>query len=121
VRPIAVATCDLDAASSQVGATPGPFALGHEFVADVLEVAPDVGVRPGDRAIVPFQVSCGVCDRCRRGPPQLHDGGRAPRMGWHRAAKGRSLSDVVRAPYADAMSSPPGLEGIGRKCVRQCA
>ena len=69
VRPLAVATCDLDAAVMAGKAPlPGPFAFGHEFVAEVADVAEGVGtVRRGDRVIVPFQISCGTCDRCRRG------------------------------------------------------
>ena len=71
VRPIAVATCDLDAAVVAGRAPlPGPFAFGHEFVADVLEIGESVtSVRAGDRVIVPFQVSCGTCDVV---PPRAH-------------------------------------------------
>ena len=118
VRPIAVATCDLDAAVVAGRAPlPGPFAFGHEFVADVLEVAPDVsGVRPGDRVIVPFQVSCGVCDRCRRGlSASCTTAGAGAAYGMAPIARrewGGALSDVVRVPYADAMlvALPPGLD-----------
>ncbi|MGH9013360.1 MAG: alcohol dehydrogenase catalytic domain-containing protein [Acidimicrobiia bacterium] len=69
VRPVAVATCDLDAAvMSGRAPLPGPFAFGHEFVAEVIDVADGVStVHAGDLVIVPFQVSCGVCERCRRG------------------------------------------------------
>jgi threonine dehydrogenase-like Zn-dependent dehydrogenase len=69
VRPVAVANCDLDGLMFK-GLVPvaAPFAVGHEFIAEVVEVGPSVtSARPGDRVIVPFQVSCGVCDRCRRG------------------------------------------------------
>src|SRR5262245_31698668 len=45
VRPITVATCDLDAAVIAGKAPlPGPFAFGHEFVAEVVEVADGVEV-----------------------------------------------------------------------------
>jgi alcohol dehydrogenase len=41
---------------------------GHEVVGVVAEVGMRVrSVRPGDRVIVPFTVSCGTCDRCARG------------------------------------------------------
>jgi len=39
----------------------GPFALGHEAVAEVIETSDDVhSVAPGDRVIVPFQINCGT-------------------------------------------------------------
>ena len=62
VRPLAVARCDLDAAM-MMGIAPyqGPFALGHEFVGEVVEVGEEVRFRPGQRVIVSFQVCCGEC------------------------------------------------------------
>jgi alcohol dehydrogenase len=37
-------------------------------VAEVLEVGTDVtSVSPGDRVVVPFQVSCGACEPAREG------------------------------------------------------
>ncbi len=69
VRPLAVATCDLDHPMI-AGETPfpTPIALGHECVAEVVEVGRDVeAVRVGDRVVVPFQISCGTCTRCGRG------------------------------------------------------
>src|SRR5258708_9580093 len=63
VRPIAMATCDLDRALG-LGATPFPLPprLGHEFVAEVLSAGAGVtSVLPGDRVVVPFQTSCGDC------------------------------------------------------------
>src|SRR5687768_913852 len=69
VRPVAVATCDLDFAMV-VGATPfpAPIALGHECVAEVVETGDAVrSVSPGTLVSVPFQISCGDCRRCRAG------------------------------------------------------
>ncbi|MFJ8160047.1 zinc-dependent alcohol dehydrogenase [Streptomyces sp. NPDC096136] len=51
----------------------GPFLepgdiLGHEPMGIVEETGPDVSaVRPGDRVVVPFNVSCGTCFMCARG------------------------------------------------------
>src|SRR5215510_2167867 len=69
VRPVAVATCDLDTAvNAGRFPLPLPYALGHEFVAEVVEVADDVtSVGVGDVVAVPFQISCGACRRCDRG------------------------------------------------------
>src|SRR6476659_5457475 len=69
VRPIAVATCDIDVGVLQ-GAypLPGPYPFGHEGVADVVAVGEGVAsVAVGDRVVVPFQISCGTCRPCRRG------------------------------------------------------
>jgi threonine dehydrogenase-like Zn-dependent dehydrogenase len=51
----------------------GPFLspgdiLGHEPMGIVEEVGPDVThVKPGDRVVVPFNISCGACWMCARG------------------------------------------------------
>ncbi|MFI8081624.1 zinc-dependent alcohol dehydrogenase [Kitasatospora sp. NPDC086009] len=51
----------------------GPFLdpgdiLGHEPMGVVQEVGPEVtAVRPGDRVVVPFNVSCGTCFTCAQG------------------------------------------------------
>ena len=41
--------------------------LGHEFVGIVEEVGSAIrGLLPGDRVVVPFTISCGNCEQCRR-------------------------------------------------------
>ena len=106
VRPVAVATCDLDGPILR-GEAPftGPFAFGHEFVAEVVEVGADVlGVQPGQLVAVPFQISCGVCPNCRRGLTAVcttvPDRAAAYGLG---GSWGGALSDLVRVPYAEAM------------------
>jgi threonine dehydrogenase-like Zn-dependent dehydrogenase len=108
VRPLAVATCDLDAAIVHGQAPfPGPFPLGHESVGEVLAVGDTVAsVRPGDRVAVPFQISCGACAFCARGltanctavPRTSMYGIGAAGGGW-----GGTFADVVRVPFADHM------------------
>ena len=108
VRPLAVATCDLDQPMI-FGQTPFQFAihLGRECVAEVVE-GPE-GFAPGDRAVVPFPISCGTCERCRRGltgkcetVPSLSMYGFGPLGGeW-----GGMLSDLALVPYAEAMLVP---------------
>ena len=112
VRPFAVATCDLDRAVAR-GQAPvsGPFAFGHEGVAEVLDVGSDVtGFRAGDIVAVPFQVSCGVCAACRSGRT-AHCTGTAPMTmyglgGLSGENWGGFLADVVRVPHADHMLVP---------------
>jgi threonine dehydrogenase-like Zn-dependent dehydrogenase len=110
VRPLSVATCDLDALVIS-GRTPyeGPFAFGHECIAEVVEIGDAVSIAsPGDLVSVPFQISCGECAACREGrtgnctetPPIAMYG--LP-IGGH---WGGFLSDLVRVPYADAMLVP---------------
>ena len=51
----------------------GPFlhpgdVLGHETMGIVEEVGPDVErIEPGDRVVIPFNISCGDCWMCSRG------------------------------------------------------
>ena len=110
VRPVAVATCDLDMWLVQ-GRIPyeGPLAIGHEGVGEVTEVGDSVGsIAPGDLVSIPFQVSCGECDTCRGG----HTGNceRVGRMATYGLPIGENhggfLSDSVRVPFADAMLVP---------------
>ena len=117
VRPLAVTRCDLDLYLA-LGAfpMPGEFAFGHEIAGEVLEVGGDVAnVKPGDRVIVPFQISCGACRFCNAGltnacssVPAYSAYGLAHSSGreW-----GGGLSDAVLVPYADAMlvKIPPSL------------
>jgi threonine dehydrogenase-like Zn-dependent dehydrogenase len=42
--------------------------LGHEFMGEVVEVGPgNQALKVGDRVVVPFTITCGECDQCRRG------------------------------------------------------
>ena len=111
VRPLAVALCDLDVWLIQgVAPFPGPFPLGHEFVAEVVEVGDAVAsVRPGQRVVVTFQICCGRCERCARG---LTGSCRSAPAGAMYGFKplggdwGGAIADLVRVPFADAMCFP---------------
>jgi threonine dehydrogenase-like Zn-dependent dehydrogenase len=41
--------------------------LGHEFMGEVVEVGKSNGLKVGDRVVVPFTITCGECEQCRRG------------------------------------------------------
>ena len=118
VRPLAVARCDIDLfLTSGLFPLRGPFALGHECVAEIVELGDAVrGLEVGQRAVVAFQVSCGTCSTCVAGHtancaryPVLSDYGMQPLSGTE---YGGMLSDLVRVPHANAMLVPvaPGLD-----------
>jgi threonine dehydrogenase-like Zn-dependent dehydrogenase len=111
VRPVALATCDLDTAIVR-GRAPvqGPFPFGHECVAEVEDVGDSVGsVQPGDLVSVPFQVSCGECDACRAGRTGNCES--VPRLSMYGLPMGKEsfggfASDAVKVPFAQAMLVP---------------
>ena len=42
--------------------------MGHEFMGEVVEVGKDnKALKVGDRVVVPFTISCGDCEQCKRG------------------------------------------------------
>jgi threonine dehydrogenase-like Zn-dependent dehydrogenase len=90
----------------------GPFAIGHECVAQVLAVGPGVQcIRVGETVVVPWAVSCGTCAPCRRGLTSkcatttrgaLAAYGFGPASGpW-----GGMVADELRVPFADQMLVP---------------
>lgn len=98
----------------------GPFAIGHECVAEVVEVGPDVtGVGRGDVVVVPWSVSCGSCVECRQGitakcattrESTLAAFGFGPSSGpW-----GGMVADLLRVPFADHMlvRVPDGVDPL---------
>lgn len=116
VRPLAVSRCDIDLPYVMgLLPPPRPFALGHECVGEVAAIGESVAtVRVGERVIVPFQISCGSCGRCRRGQtgscesvPFLSAFG----LPLQSREWGGALSDLIRVPYADAMliAAPPSV------------
>jgi len=90
----------------------GPFGIGHECVAEVVEVGDDVtSVEVGQVVVVPWAVSCGTCPECRRGLTSkcstategtLAAYGFGPASGpW-----GGMVTDRLRVPFADHMLVP---------------
>jgi alcohol dehydrogenase len=111
VRPLAVATCDIDAMIVQGGSPfPPPFPLGHECVAEVLDAGDAAAATPpGTLVSVPFQISCGECASCLRGRsanctavPFMSTYGFGPAV----ERFGGFLADTVHVPFADHMLVP---------------
>jgi alcohol dehydrogenase len=116
VRPVSTTICDLDRLIIR-GEAPfeGPFAIGHECIAEVTEAGSGtVGLYPGQLVVVSWHISCGRCHRCRRHlpntcanfPPGAMYG--LPVGGdW-----GGTFSDLLRVPHASAALAalPPNLD-----------
>ncbi len=87
----------------------GPFAIGHECVAQVLEVGSGVQhVRVGQTVVVPWAVSCGTCEPCRRGLTSkcaTTTSGTLAAYGFGPASGpwGGMVADAFRVPFADHM------------------
>jgi len=124
VRPLAVTLCDIDRPMADGRfPVPGEIGLGHEFVSEVVDVGDAVAtVCVGDRVVVPFQISCGECDRCRSGltahcravPPRSQYG-----FGPFGGDFGAAFSDFVRVPFADGMllRLPDGVAPEAAACA----
>jgi alcohol dehydrogenase len=112
VRPLAVARCDIDLPMASAGLFPGPFAVGHETVAEVVAVGDAVSRRGvGDRVVVPFQVSCGSCNACRAGHFGACSTYRAPAggafgFGAAGGGHGGAVADFLAVPAADHLLVP---------------
>jgi threonine dehydrogenase-like Zn-dependent dehydrogenase len=103
--------------------------LGHEPMGEVVEVGRDVRkLKKGDRVVVPFTISCGMCDFCRRGLFSLCDTsnpnaetarklmGQSPAglLGYSHMFGGFAggQAEYLRVPFADVgpLRVPPGLD-----------
>jgi threonine dehydrogenase-like Zn-dependent dehydrogenase len=116
LRPLAVARCDLDLPMAMAGLFPGPFAVGHETVADVVAVGDAVRDRkPGDRVLVPFQVSCGICAACherRFGGCETYRARIGAAFGFGPAGGGfgGAMADLLAVPAADHLLVPAPID-----------
>jgi threonine dehydrogenase-like Zn-dependent dehydrogenase len=85
--------------------------LGHEPMGIVEEVGSDVGqLKPGDRVVIPFNISCGWCFMCSRGlqsqceTTQVHEEGRgAALFGYTKLYGGvpGGQAEYLRVPFAN--------------------
>ena len=110
VRPLVLGRCDLDVGFVR-GKAPMKSGepIGHEMIGEIVDLGGDSsGLQPGQRVIVPSQISCGMCRNCRRGFTgrcQSVPFGAGYGMG-REGSYGCAASDLVRIPYAKAMLVP---------------
>src|SRR5919199_5394365 len=110
----------------------GPFMnegdiLGHEPMGIVEEVGSDVSsVQPGDRVVMPFQISCGQCWMCTQGlqtqceTTQVHEEGMGARLFGYTKLYGAvpgGQAEFLRVPYADGTSIKVPHEGPDERYV----
>jgi threonine dehydrogenase-like Zn-dependent dehydrogenase len=113
VRVTSTAICGSDLHLYKVLAaylTPGDV-LGHEFMGIVEEVGSGVtNLQPGDRVVVPFNISCGRCWMCERGlfaqceTTQNRDQGKGASLFGYTSLYGAvpgGQAEKVRVPHAD--------------------
>ncbi|WP_148573645.1 zinc-dependent alcohol dehydrogenase [Nocardioides caldifontis] len=113
VRVTSTAICGSDLHLYKVLApylTPGDV-LGHEFMGIVEEVGSGVtNLQPGDRVVVPFNISCGHCWMCSKGyfaqceTTQNTDQGKGASLFGYTSLYGAvpgGQAEKVRVPHAD--------------------
>ena len=89
--------------------TPGDI-LGHEPMGIVEEVGPEVThIKPGDRVVIPFNISCGHCWMCERGlyaqceTTQMREQGKGARLFGYTSLYGAvpgGQAEYLRVPQA---------------------
>lgn len=87
-----------------------PFCVGHECIGEVVETGDDVQqFRKGQVVIVPWAVSCGVCNICHAGTySNCNNTGdnkliSAYGFGEGTGPWGGAVTDMLRVPFADTM------------------
>lgn len=91
----------------------GPFAIGHECVAEITALGPRATrLKLGERVVVPWAVSCGTCPPCLRGLTSkcatTANGRALAAYGFGPASGpwGGMITDEFRVPFAEHMLVP---------------
>ncbi|MGX7951354.1 zinc-dependent alcohol dehydrogenase [Tsuneonella sp. HG249] len=119
ITSTAICGSDLHLYDGYVPAMKPGDVLGHEFMGEVVEVGPKSTLKTGQRVIVPFPISCGLCYHCKKqqysccdnsNPADKQDMGReaygepaAGIFGYSHLTGGYSggQAEYVRVPYSD--------------------
>jgi threonine dehydrogenase-like Zn-dependent dehydrogenase len=103
--------------------------MGHEFMGEVVEVGSQNNkLKVGDRVVVPFTITCGECEQCRRGnfsvcersnrnrklADKVYGHATAGLFGYTHLTGGYAggQAEYVRVPFADSgpVKIPEGLD-----------
>jgi 2-desacetyl-2-hydroxyethyl bacteriochlorophyllide A dehydrogenase len=83
-----------------------PLVMGHEFCGVIEQLAPDVNdLQVGDKVIVNPLISCGTCDRCTAGRPNICRNRQI--IGIHRPG---AFAEYVAAPATNMYVVPDELD-----------
>ncbi|MGW6613247.1 zinc-dependent alcohol dehydrogenase [Streptomyces erythrochromogenes] len=90
--------------------------LGHEPMGIVEEVGPDVtSLKPGDRVVIPFNISCGSCFMCGQGlqsqceTTQVHEHGTGASLFGYTELYGQvpgGQAQYLRVPFGNSLPIP---------------
>lgn len=96
VRMLAAGLCHSDLSVID-GSRPRvmPMVLGHEAVAEILEVGADTGFQVGQRVALAFVPSCGTCASCACGRPALCQPGAAANTAGSLLSGHRYWNDAI--------------------------
>lgn len=101
VRVSGICGSDLHIYHGAVGVEEGAT-IGHEYVAEVLEVGEGVNeVGPGDRVVGGFQTACGACWLCHRGLFHKCDRSRTFGHGKLLGSLNGTQAELAVVPHAD--------------------
>jgi threonine dehydrogenase-like Zn-dependent dehydrogenase len=112
VSVAAICASDLHFVHGKAPLDPGE-PIGHEAVGVVERVGPEVRtIRPGQRVVVAFHVSCGACWFCEHGQTQLCEDWRMLGAGLFGGSLGGAQAERLRVPVADAnlLVVPDGVD-----------
>jgi len=110
VRTRAAGICrtDLKIIEGAIPTVTTPLILGHELAGEVVALGPGgAGIAEGARVTVGLDITCGICEYCRRG--ELDHCARLLRLGLERDG---ALAEFVRVPVANLIEIPPSISFV---------